>query len=73
MKKEKIIIILAVIVFMLLLMVICYNKMQEINKTIERCKDKGWDGVEFPDRFSNKVICSNYTQAEKDAISGDKE
>ena len=48
-------------------MVYCYGEIIEAGKTIERCKDKGWEGAKFKDTLSTKMICSDFTQSELDA------
>ena len=45
-----------------------YSNVEKSKATIERCLSKGWDGARFVNGFSTQMICSNMTQAEKDAI-----
>ena len=45
--------------------------MEKASEVLERCKSKGWDGVKFKKGISTGLICSNVSQAEKDAIPDD--
>ena len=58
---------------MLLFGFLLLQKIEESGKTIYRCQEKGWDGAKFIDRYSTKMICSNFTKAEKDAIVSNSE
>ncbi len=76
MKTKTLLAILVMITFLMigtLFYMMVSNNLERIEDTLERCKSKGWDGVEFRGRYSNEVICSNFSQAEKDAKYGGSE
>ena len=37
----------------------------EVKEDLEICKELGYDGIKFTNRFSNEVECSNFTELEK--------
>lgn len=67
---NKIITIIIAILFFLItvgILIHVQSSFEEAKEILERCQSKGWDGVEFDHKFSNRLICSNFSQAEKDA------
>jgi len=69
MKVIKLIIF--IILLFLVIALIFLHAFSSFNKaieTIERCKSKGWDGAKYLVGFGSKMICSNISQAEKDAM-----
>ena len=66
--RWEMIIIIGMIFFVLsILILMAFSNAREMGReTLERCKAKGWDGITFKP-YSSKLICSNFTQAERDA------
>ena len=76
MKKIKdvlwiVFVLLIIVSFITLIIHGLYQKMEKASEVLERCKSKGWDGVKFKKGISTGLICSNVSQAEKDAIPDD--
>lgn len=70
MEKFQIIMIIMIIGVVLLLIFgvfLIISSEDNAKETIERCKSKGWDGAKFQSNFAIGMICSNISQAEKDA------
>ncbi len=65
-----ILIILSIIFFMVNAIKDNLDESQEI---LERCQDKGWDGIKIKGGFSTELICANMSQAEKDALESKAE
>lgn len=57
-----------VLAFLILLGCIIYalGTVEDIEATLEKCKERGYEGIEFHSPFSNKVVCWNVSQLEKD-------
>jgi len=56
------------VIMMVCFLAYMFGSMQDATDTLGRCQSKGYDGVSFPNRLSNRMICSNISQAEKDAM-----
>ncbi len=67
MDKVEIIMIIGVVLLLIFGVFLIISSEDNAKETIERCKSKGWDGAKFDSRFSPRMICSNISQAEKDA------
>ena len=42
-----------------------YNQIEDLNDSLSRCKDAGYDGIEFGSKSSNGVRCSNFSIEEE--------
>jgi hypothetical protein len=42
-----------------------YNRIIQIGKEIQICKDNGYDGAKFINKYTTEIECSNYTESEK--------
>lgn len=64
-KREAIMFLVIVLIFTLLTFYVV-NRVNEIDNSIERCKEAGYDGVRFTNNpFSTEVECSNYSKEYK--------
>ena len=73
-KMGKISLIITIMIIILVITGVLFSIKSSLNyaeETIERCKSKGWDGAKFKLGLTNDMICSNISQAEKDARGDD--
>ncbi len=61
-----VVIIFLILSFVIILFNVVKNQTEKAQEILERCKEKGWDGVKFKQGLSTELICANITQAERD-------
>lgn len=66
---ERIIRLLIGLIIGLCFLVLIISSMNSAKEDLEICKELGYDGIRFKNKFNSEIECANFTDLEKEKFS----